>query len=115
MTGIAPSPVGAGGPALGLRTASLPCHGDGQLMLRDVPVSATLAANEAMTARLHRGELVLPLAFGKARLAVHPALHAALAAAAAANRYGPVAGREELRAATAGYWQPVACRLLRTR
>jgi aspartate aminotransferase len=47
---------------------------------------------------------VLPLAFGEAGLPVHPALRDALAAAAAANCYGPVAGQEGLRQAAAGYW-----------
>jgi aspartate aminotransferase len=71
---------------------------------RVIPVSATLAANEAMTARRARGLPVLPLAFGEAGLPVHPALRDALAAAAAANGYGPVAGQEALRQAAAGYW-----------
>ena len=67
-------------------------------------VSATLAANEALAARRGRGEPVLPLAFGEAGLPAHPALRAALAAAAGCNCYGPVAGLEDLRAAAAGYW-----------
>jgi aspartate aminotransferase len=78
---------------------------DGLLELRDVPVSATLAANQAAAARLRRGQLVLPLAFGEAGLPVHPVLLSALAGSAACNTYGPVAGHEELRAAAAGYWQ----------
>jgi aspartate aminotransferase len=68
-------------------------------------MSATLAANEAMAARLHRGQPVLPLAFGEAGLPVHPVLRAALAESAACNSYGPVAGCRALRAAAAGYWQ----------
>ena len=68
-------------------------------------MSATLAANEAMAARLRRGQPVLPLAFGEAGLPVHPALRAALAESAACNSYGPVAGHPALRAAAAGYWQ----------
>jgi aspartate aminotransferase len=71
---------------------------------RVIPVSATLAANEAMAARQRRGLPLLPLAFGEAGLPVHPVLRDALAAAAAANGYGPVAGQEELRSAAAGYW-----------
>ena len=71
---------------------------------RVIPVSATLAANEAMAARRARGLAVLPLAFGEAGLPVHPALRDALAAAAAASSYGPVAGQEALRQAAAGYW-----------
>jgi aspartate aminotransferase len=75
------------------------------LMLRALPVSATLAANEAMAGRLRRGEPVLPLGFGEAGLPVHPALQAALAASATCNSYGPVPGHLALRAAAAGYWQ----------
>jgi len=72
--------------------------------VRDVPVSATLAAIEALMARRGRGLPVLPLAFGEAGLAVHPVLRRALAAATAANGYGPVAGHPALRSAAAGYW-----------
>jgi aspartate aminotransferase len=68
-------------------------------------VSATLAANEALTARRRRGERVLPLAFGEAGLPAHPALQAALAGAAGRNGYGPVAGLAALRESAAGYWQ----------
>jgi aspartate aminotransferase len=69
------------------------------------PVSATLAANEALAARRLAGQPVLPLAFGEASLPAHPALREALAAATASNGYGPVAGLEALRSAAAGYWQ----------
>jgi aspartate aminotransferase len=69
------------------------------------PVSATLAANEALAARRLAGQPVLPLAFGEAGLPAHPALREALAAATASNGYGPVAGLEALRSAAAGYWQ----------
>ena len=69
------------------------------------PVSATLAANEALAARRRRGQPVLPLAFGEAGLPAHPALREALAASTASNGYGPVAGSEALRSAAAGYWQ----------
>jgi aspartate aminotransferase len=71
---------------------------------RDVPVSATLAANEAIAKRRRCGEPVLPLAFGESGLPVHPALTAALAGRAGQGAYGPVAGSERLRAAAAGYW-----------
>jgi aspartate aminotransferase len=57
-----------------------------------------------MTARLRRGEPVLPLGFGEAGLPVHTALRATLAASATCNSYGPVAGHPALRAAAAGYW-----------
>ncbi len=69
-----------------------------------IPVSATLAANEAMALRRRRGEPVLPLAFGESGLPVHPRLIAELASTAGAGAYGPVAGSERLRAAAAGYW-----------
>jgi aspartate aminotransferase len=69
-----------------------------------VPVSATLAANEALARRRRGGQPVLPLAFGEAGLPVHPRLRKALAAAADAGSYGPVAGIPALREAAAGYW-----------
>jgi aspartate aminotransferase len=69
-----------------------------------VPVSATLAANEALELRRQRGEPVLPLAFGESGLPVHPRLSAALADTAGLGAYGPVAGTERLRDAAAGYW-----------
>lgn len=86
----------------GLRASaatSLATHGRGK-----VPVSATLAANEALARRRERGEPVLPLAFGEAGLPVHPRLTAELAEMAGRGAYGPVAGDEQLRAAAAGYW-----------
>ncbi|HTX82941.1 MAG TPA: pyridoxal phosphate-dependent aminotransferase [Streptosporangiaceae bacterium] len=70
----------------------------------NVPVSATLAANEALARRRERGEPVLPLAFGEAGLPVHPRLIAELADLADHGAYGPVAGAQPLRAAAAGYW-----------
>jgi aspartate aminotransferase len=70
----------------------------------DVTGSATLAADEAVRRRRAAGEPVLPLAFGQAGVPVHPALRAALAAAADRNGYGPIAGTDELRQAAAGYW-----------
>jgi aspartate aminotransferase len=69
-----------------------------------VPVSATLAANEALASRRRGGQSVLPLAFGEAGLPVHPRLQDELAAAASRGSYGPVAGIPALRAAVAGYW-----------
>jgi aspartate aminotransferase len=69
-----------------------------------VPVSATLAANEALARRREAGEPVLPLAFGEAGLPVPSALLDALGAVTGGNDYGPVAGRPELRRAAAGYW-----------
>jgi aspartate aminotransferase len=69
-----------------------------------VPVSATLAANEALASRRRLGQPVLPLAFGEAGLPVLPALRDALSAAAGLGAYGPVAGLAALREAAAGYW-----------
>jgi aspartate aminotransferase len=69
-----------------------------------VPVSATLAANEALARRRRGGQRVLPLAFGEAGLPVHPRLREALAAASDSGSYGPVAGITALREAAAGYW-----------
>jgi len=69
-----------------------------------VPVSATLAANEALATRRRLGEPVLPLAFGEAGLPVLGVLRDALAAAAGRGAYGAVAGLASLRKAAAGYW-----------
>lgn len=69
-----------------------------------IPVSATLAANELMDARRHRGEPVLPMGFGEAGLPAHPLLRGALARAAGYTSYGPVAGHVALREAAAWYW-----------
>jgi aspartate aminotransferase len=93
---------GADGPVP--RAAAGAQRADGPAIARVIPVSGTLAANEAMAARRLRGQPVLPLGFGEAGLPVHPALCDALIAAAGANGYGPVAGHEALREAAAGYW-----------
>jgi aspartate aminotransferase len=69
-----------------------------------VPLSATLAANEALARRRSSGLPVLPMAFGEAGLPVQPGLLDALAAAGTYNAYGPVAGQPALRSAAAGYW-----------
>jgi aspartate aminotransferase len=69
-----------------------------------VPVSATLAANEVIEARRHRGEPVLPMAFGEAGLPAHRMLRAALSRASGFTAYGPVAGHPALREAAACYW-----------
>jgi aspartate aminotransferase len=83
---------------------SLPPRVD-QAGAEPMPVSATLAANEALAARRSQGQPVLPLAFGEAGLPVPATLRDALAAATASNSYGPVAGVAALRSAAAGYWQ----------
>lgn len=70
----------------------------------NVPLSATLAANEEVARRRDHGQQVLNLAFGEAGLPVHPALRDALGQAAGSNGYGKVAGSLALREAAAGYW-----------
>ncbi|MBM9623585.1 pyridoxal phosphate-dependent aminotransferase [Streptomyces zhihengii] len=70
-----------------------------------VPMSATLAADEALARRRAAGERVLSMASGEIGLPVLPALRERLAAAAGENAYGPVPGSPELRAAAAGYWR----------
>jgi aspartate aminotransferase len=87
--------------ATGAQVAAVPTAFRGR---GDVPVSATLAANEALARRRERGEPVLPLAFGEAGLPVHPRLIAELGDLADHGAYGPVAGAPRLRAAAAGYW-----------
>ncbi len=69
-----------------------------------ITVSATLAANETMDARRHRGEPVLPMGFGEAGLPAHRMLRGALGRAAGYTSYGPVAGHLVLREAAALYW-----------
>lgn len=66
--------------------------------------SPTLAVNEMIDARAAAGEPVVHLGFGEARLPVPPHVAEVLAAAAPCNRYGPVAGRPDARAAAAGYF-----------
>lgn len=85
-------------------TPSPPLPGHPPLGTAAIPVSATLAANEAMDARRRRGEPVLPLAFGEAGLPAHRLLRAALARASGFTSYGPVAGHVALREAAAAYW-----------
>ncbi|HEY5987074.1 MAG TPA: pyridoxal phosphate-dependent aminotransferase [Streptosporangiaceae bacterium] len=77
---------------------------NGHRTTAQVPVSATLAANEVLARKRKAGETVLPMAFGEAGLPAHPPLLQALAMATNGNAYGPVAGRPALREAAAGYW-----------
>ncbi|WP_066953284.1 pyridoxal phosphate-dependent aminotransferase [Streptomyces lushanensis] len=72
--------------------------------LAPVAMSATLAADEALTRRRLAGEQVLSLASGEIGLPVLPALRERLAAAADRNAYGSVSGNPALRTAAAGYW-----------
>ncbi|TYC08001.1 pyridoxal phosphate-dependent aminotransferase [Actinomadura syzygii] len=71
---------------------------------RRVPLSATLAVNEAIARKRREGVRVLPLGFGEAGIPIHPALARELGAAAGRGGYGPVAGSAALRGAAAGYW-----------
>ncbi|MBW8487092.1 pyridoxal phosphate-dependent aminotransferase [Actinomadura parmotrematis] len=72
--------------------------------LRPVPVSPTLAINEAIARKRREGVRVLPFGFGEAGIPLHPSLTRELAAGAGRGAYGPVAGSPALRAAAAGYW-----------
>ncbi|ADD44591.1 pyridoxal phosphate-dependent aminotransferase [Stackebrandtia nassauensis] len=69
-----------------------------------MPVSATLAVNEAIRAKRESGKYVLPLGFGEAGLPVHRSLTDRLSRYAGRNGYGSVAGVPQLREAAAGYW-----------
>jgi aspartate/methionine/tyrosine aminotransferase len=93
---------------MALTVTPLPALGTGPghdlLGPAQIPVSATLAANEIMDARRHRGERVLPMGFGEAGLPAHPLLREALSRAAGYTSYGPVAGHVALREAAAWYW-----------
>ncbi|WP_242910227.1 pyridoxal phosphate-dependent aminotransferase [Actinomadura terrae] len=71
---------------------------------RPVPLSATLAVNEAIARKKRQGVRVLPMGFGEAGIPIHPALTRELEAASGRGAYGPVAGSAALRAAAAGYW-----------
>jgi aspartate aminotransferase len=66
-------------------------------------ISATLAANEQIRARLARGEPIQHLAFGEAGIPVHPALAEVLQRAAGRGGYPSVAGDAVARDAVAGY------------
>ncbi|MEQ7007512.1 pyridoxal phosphate-dependent aminotransferase [Actinopolymorpha sp. B17G11] len=66
-------------------------------------ISATLAANEQIRARLARGEPVQHLAFGEAGIPVHPALAEVLRRATGRGGYPSVAGDTAAREAVAGY------------
>ncbi|GAA2400211.1 aminotransferase class I/II-fold pyridoxal phosphate-dependent enzyme [Actinomadura vinacea] len=71
---------------------------------RPVPLSPTLAINEAIAHKRREGKPVLALGFGEAGIPIHPALTRELAGAADRGAYGPVAGSAALREAAAGYW-----------
>lgn len=70
-----------------------------------IGMSATLAAEEALTRRRLAGAEVLSLASGEIGLLVQPTIRDRLADAAGQIGYGPVVGSLELRAAAAGYFQ----------
>lgn len=66
--------------------------------------SATLAIDEAVTARRAAGATVLHLGFGEAGLPALTSLTDVLAIAAPLNSYGPVAGSQTARLAAAGWF-----------
>lgn len=70
----------------------------------NLPMSATLAANQAAARRRAAGARVLHMGFGQSPFPVHPLLAEALADNAGANLYEHVAGVEELRAGAAHYF-----------
>ena len=72
--------------------------------VRNMPVSATLAANEAMAARRGRGLPVLPLAFGEAGLAGAPGAARRAGRGRRGQRVRPGGRAAALRSAAAGYW-----------
>lgn len=96
-------PSGSSGPSSPSASASGPAR-PVSFAPRAVPLSPTLAVNEALARKRREGVRVLPLGFGEAGIPIHPALTRELAAAAARGGYGPVAGSAALRAAAAGYW-----------
>ncbi|MGW1679614.1 pyridoxal phosphate-dependent aminotransferase [Saccharopolyspora sp. NPDC002376] len=65
--------------------------------------SATLALNDAISARRAAGEDIVHLGFGEAGLPVLPEAAAALAEGAGENSYTPVAGTVRARESVAGY------------
>jgi aspartate aminotransferase len=73
--------------------------------VRAVQPSPTLAADEGVRRRIAAGDDILHLAFGEAGLPVMPGLSEVLARAGGDNRYGPVVGSAEARAAAAGYFE----------
>ena len=76
-----------------------------RLTLAPIPVSATLAANEALARKRRAGETVLPLAFGEAGLpGSSPADPGRWPTRAPATPTARWPGLPELREAAAGYW-----------
>ncbi|WP_406312555.1 pyridoxal phosphate-dependent aminotransferase [Streptosporangium sp. NBC_01639] len=67
-------------------------------------ISPNLALNQLVAERKARGEQIVHLGFGEARLPVHPALIDRLVTSAGRNAYGPVAGDVAVREAAAGYF-----------
>ncbi|MFJ9523340.1 pyridoxal phosphate-dependent aminotransferase [Kitasatospora sp. NPDC101801] len=67
-------------------------------------VSPNLDLNNDVAERRTRGESIVHLAFGEARLPVHPALKGQLAASSGENAYGAVPGGRAVRREAAGYF-----------
>lgn len=73
-------------------------------LLRAVPPSPTLAADQRMRELIAAGRPVTHLAFGEAGLPVPDSVREVLARASVQNAYGSVAGSAAARAAAAGYY-----------
>ena len=73
-------------------------------VIAQLPVSATLHANQIAAGHRRDGREVLHMGFGQAPFPVHPLLTEALAANAGRNLYEDVAGFAELRAAALNYF-----------
>lgn len=69
-----------------------------------LPMSATLAANQAAAQRRAAGKRVLHMGFGQSPFPVHSLLAEALCESAGSNLYEHVAGVGELRAAASDYF-----------
>ena len=73
-------------------------------LLRAVPPSPTLAADQRMRELIAAGRPVVHLAFGEAGLPVPESVREVLVRASVQNSYGSVAGSADARAAAAGYY-----------
>jgi aspartate aminotransferase len=68
-------------------------------------LSPNLRLNQTVARRQAAGESIVNLGFGEARLPVFAPLAERLAAGAARNAYGPVAGADDVLGAVAGYFR----------
>lgn len=72
--------------------------------MADWNLSPNLALNQRVAERRARGEDIVHLGFGEARLPAFGPLVERLAAGAGRNAYGPIAGGADVREAVAGYF-----------